>query len=552
MNRRVFLKTATAIAAASPSPILAQARTSADVVLVNGAVTTLDPSRRRAEAVATRAGRILAVGSRTQIEALCDRRTRVVDLGGKGVSPGLIDAHSHLTAFGHMELHFVVLRPPEIHDFGTLCSALADAAAARPAGQWVVGRGFSDFDEGRFPRRQELDEATPRHPVLIIHWTGQYGVANTLGLKTAGLLSADVSDPYGGKFLRDERSGVPNGCLLHYPAIYAVYQPTMSDADELTATGWGMQRFLEQGVTCVHDNFCTGQSARNYVALERSGELALRVRAYPYVANLEQCQQAVAQMRRYEGPLVRMQGLKLAVDGYPLMYQEVRNRAQVNMPMHPQDRFEAIVSTIHRAGLQVDVHAAGDRGVDWTLDAFSKAAGGDRAVRERRHRIEHYMFRKEDSIRRTGEMGVPVCTQPAWIPLRAGELSERLRAADVETMVPVRSFLDAGVPICFGADVPASPTHLPLDSIRSAMLRRTADGRELGASERVNFLEALEAHTKTAAYAAFDEADLGTIEPGKCADFTIWNMDLEQVNEANVGQLAAVGTYVGGRAVWEV
>jgi predicted amidohydrolase YtcJ len=550
MDRRSFLKAAGLASLATPTAF-AQPRRAADVIFVNARITTMESAQPSAEALAVRAGRILAIGSREQIEALTDRGTRVIDLGGRGVSPGLIDAHTHLSAFGHMELRFVKLRPPAIHNFDTLRGALAEAARATPKGEWIVGRGFADFDEGRFPRRQEIDDAAPDNPALLIQWTGQYGIANTRALEAAGLLRADVADPYGGKYLRDPRSGIPNGFLLHYPAIYSVYMPKQTESQELDSARWGSQRFVELGVTCVHDNFANLQSTRAYVQLERNGELPLRLRVYPYVANLEQAQIAVKQVKRYSGPLVRIQGVKLAVDGYPLMYKVPSDRTQVAIPMHPQDKFDAIISTIHRADLQVDVHAAGDRGVDWTLDGFSKAAGSDQGVRERRHRIEHYMFYKADSIARTGEMGVPVCTQPAWIPIRAAELTRLLGPEPVERMIPVASFRQAGVHICFGADVPASPTDLPLDSIRGAMLRRTSEGQELYPAERVSFMEALAAHTIESAYAAFDEGDLGSLAPGKCADLTVWNMDLADVTEDNVGSLEAVATYVGGQSVWE-
>jgi len=551
VNRRSFLRTAAAVAAAASPPVFAQVRRNADLAFVNARVVTMNRSRPAAEAVAVRAGRLLAVGSRPSIVAVCDRGTKMIDLDGKGLSPGLIDAHSHLVGFGHMELHFVILRPPTVHDFGSLCATLAEAAAAKPSGEWVVGRGFDEFDEGRFPLRQELDDATPHNPVLAIHWTGQYGLANTPALQKAGLLRADVKDPYGGKYLRDARTGLPDGRLLHYPAIYSVYQPTLAPSDELSAAQWGVQRFVEQGVTCVHDNFTTLQSSLRYIELERRGELPIRIRLYPYVANLEMCQKATATVRRYSSRLVRLQGAKLAVDGYPMMYRVPRDREQVNIPMHPRDQFEAIVATIHEAGLQVDVHAAGDLGVDWTLDAFSKAAGGDRAVRERRHRIEHFIFHKADSIARAGDMGIPVCTQPAWIPVRAAELAKVVGLDQVSRMIPLRSFRDAGVELSFGADVPASPTHLPLDSIRSAMTRQTAGGAKLDQAECVTFMEALEGHTIAAAYAAFDEKDMGSIEPGKYADLAVWSQPLDGVDESNISQPAVVATYVGGEPVWE-
>ena len=552
MDRRDFVwlsaLTLGGVVARSPEAA-AQARRNADLAFYGGPVVTMDSARPVAEAVAVRAGRVILVGSQAQVQAVCDRGTQMVDLGGRTLTPGLIDAHSHLSAFGHMELFFVKIRPPQVHDFDSLRRVLAAAAQKLPRGAWIVARGFNEFDEERFPFRWDVDPATPNNPALLIHWTGQYGVANTLALQEADLFSPQAQDPYGGKFLRD-RQGVPDGRLLHYPAIYAVHQPRMTPEEEYRAVLWGAQRFIEQGVTCVHDNFASQRSNIAYVTAERQGELPLRLRLYPYVANLQHCQQMVQRLKRYEGPLVRVQGVKLAVDGYPLMYKVLPQHQQINMPMHPADQFQAIVSTIHRGDLQVDVHAAGDRGVDLTLEAFSKAAGGDRAVRDRRHRIEHYMFYRQESIDRTADMGVPVCTQPAWIDMRAADMARRLGPEPVAKMVPLGSFREAGVAICFGADVCASPTHLPMDSIIPAVRRDPPGNIRLDPSERLTFLEALEAHTLTAAYAAFDEGDMGSITPGKVADFAVWDHDLRQVNEANVQQQQVVATYVGGKQVW--
>lgn len=552
MDRRAFLKGAVAgTLAGAGGRVFAQAREAADMAFFGGPVITMNSAQPTAEALAVKGGRIVTVGTRAQIEAVCDIQTKRVELAGKCVSPGLIDAHSHLIGFGQMEMFFVNIRPPQVHSFESLRRVLAEAAAKKPRGEWIVGRGFNEFDEGRFPRRTELDPATPHHPVLLIHWSGQYGLANTLAMKTADLLRADVRDPYGGKYLRDRRTGLPDGALLHYSAIYSVYHPTMDPSQQQRATQWGAEQFAREGVTCVHDNFCNPRYAVNYVQAERAGKLPLRIRVYPYVWTLEHCRQLVEKVFRYAGRLVRLQGIKLAVDGYPLMYKVLPQHRHVKIPMHPQDQFEGIVAVIHNADLQVDVHAVGDRGVDLTLDAFRKAAGSDREVARRRHRIEHFMFRREPSIRRAADLGVPVCTQPLHLVIRGDDFLRKFGRDPVAYMVPSASFRRAGVKLSFGADVPASPSHRPLDSIRTAMVRRTASDAQLDHSESITFLEALQAHTLDAAYAAFDERELGSIEVGKQADVAIWNSDLRTVRTAaDVDRLQVLATYVSGQPTW--
>lgn len=557
-NRRSMLQMTTAALAGAAIGDLrlvsAAQAASADMVLTGGKILTMDTANPRAEALAVRGGRILAVGSDQQIKRRVSATTKVVDLAGKHVTPGLIDAHSHVIGFGQMQLKYVLLRPPKVNSFETLNNELAKAAKETPPGQWIVGRGFSEFREGRFPRRWELDDATPNHPVLIIHWGGQFGVANSLALRKANLLRKDVKNPYGGMYLRDRLTGLPDGVLVHYPAIYSVHQP-MLDADErMECAAWGLEQFARQGVTCVHDNFCHPQYAAAYVRLEQTGKLPCRVRVYPYVKNLEMCKQLVERIRRYRGPLVRLQGIKLAVDGYALMYDVPAQHRHLAIPMHPQPLFNQIIATIHNADLQVDVHAVGDKGVDWTLDAFAKAAGSTGECRRRRHRIEHFLFRKADTIRRAAELGVPVCVQPNFIEVRAEDMLRKLgesRRHLVETMVPVRTFEREGVRLAYGADVPAFPSHSPLDSIRSAMDRRTSRRRQLDTSESVSFLDALHHHTADGAFAAFDEDEIGSLAAGKQADFVIWQGNLENVRDGqDAMSLKPEATYLAGKPVF--
>jgi len=555
MNRRGFIRhgagAVSAAALARLPRVWAQADGSADLVLKGGVILTMNGKPPRAESMAVRGGRIVAVGADKDIAKLISPQTRVIDLAGRCVSPGLIDAHSHVIGFGQMHFKYVLLRPPKVNSFDTLNRELAKAAKNVPAGEWIVGRGFDTFKEGRFPRRRELDKAVPNHPVLIIHWGGQFGVANTPALKAANLLRANAEDPYGGKYLRDRKTGIPDGVLIHYPAIYSVHQPELDEQERIECAAWGLKQFAAQGVTCIHDNFCGVEYAKTYVQLDRSGQLPCRIRVYPYVRNLQQCRLLVEKVQRYDGRLARLQGVKLAVDGYALMYHVPAEHRHLELPMHPQPQFDEIVATIHNAGLQADVHAVGDKGVDWTLAAYSKAAGAG-GCPKRRHRIEHFPFRKVDSIKRAADLGVPVCTQPAYVELKADDFAQKVGKKITDTMLPLRTFQKEGVHVCFGADVPAFPSHSPLDSIRAAMERKTASGRRLDMSEAVSFMEALRLHTIESAYAAFDENELGSLESGKWADFVIWNNDLSKTRTPQeVRSLKPQATYLAGNLVYQ-
>jgi hypothetical protein len=279
------------------------------------------------------------------------------------------------------------------------------------------------------------------------------------------------------------------------------------------------------------------------------------MRVYPYVKNLEVCRRGVEKIMRYRGPLVRMQGVKLAVDGYAMMYDIPPQHRSLAIPMHPQPLFNEIIATIHKADYQVDVHAVGDKGVDWTLEAFAKAAGGAAACRERRHRIEHFPFYKLDTIRRAADMGVPVCQQPLLMEVRVDDFLQKFGAKSekmIRKVCPMRTLTREGVHVAYGADVPAFPSHKPMDSIRCAMDRLTRSRRALDRDEAVPFLEALRHHTMGSAHAAFDEKELGSLEAGKLADFVIWKGDLRAIRSGRDAMaLSPQATYMGGKAVYQ-
>lgn len=556
-SRRSFLKALAtapllALTDAGTTRVFASPRSGADMILTNCNIITMDDNKPLARAIAIKGANIVGIGSNEAMSQFIDSKTAVFDLHEDCVSPGLIDAHSHLIAFGQMQLKFVILRPPQVNSFETLGKVLAKATVGRPKGEWIVGRGFRDFKEGRFPTRHDIDDAVPNNPLLIIHWSGQFGIANTMALKKADLLRADLKDPYGAAYLRG-KDKLPNGILVHYPAIYSVYNPPMEGHEQIEAASWAMKLFAEQGVTCVHDNFIPAQKAQTYLEMEQRSELPIRIRVYPYIPSLERCKLLLSRVKRYQSPLLRLQGVKLAIDGYPLMYKPLdKNREHIVLPMHPRDQFEAIIKAIHDADYQVDVHAVGDRSVDMTLDSFLKVCGNSGECRRRRHRIEHFPFRNLDSIRRAADYGTPVCSQPEMITVRGDELLGKVDRKLVNAITPIATFFKEGAMICFGADVPAFPSYLPFDSIRTAMSRKTEKGKQLDPSERISFMEGLRCHTINAAYSGFDEKDLGSLEVGKKADFVIWNRDLTKISsDAELPKIKSKATFVDGKMVYE-
>jgi len=317
----------------------------------------MDDARPYASSVAVRAGRVLAVGSDDELSAYRGAGTQVVDVGGRGVSPRLIDAHSHLSAFGHMEWMFVILRPPDVTDFASLATVLRQAARSKPEGEWIVGRGL-----------------LPRH--LFRPRAGDLGKR---AAEVRSLVGGEV--PQRGRHLRSRQ-----------------FRPAAASAPMRYAGAAGQPGPASAGVS-VRGEPGAGEKPGGPDA-PLSGA-------------------AGADAGRQAG------GGRLRLDVRCAAGAPALGPADA-----PQAIFEEIIAAIHRADLRADVHAVGDKGVDWTLQTFAHAAGRAPAARERRHRIEHFPFRKLDSIRRAAEMNVPVCVQPAIVDFRV----DGFRKRDFRTM----------------------------------------------------------------------------------------------------------------------
>ena len=293
MNRREFLKIsgiACASLFAGTSRISASEPT-ADLVLVNGTVVTVDPLDSVAHAIAVKNGRILDVGSDAQIRRYIGPTTKTIDLRRDTVTPGLIDAHAHLPFFGLRENgSWVNLQQCETKD--EVLSKLAERTKGLPKGTWVNAWGIADFTLN-FLNRDDLDRVSREHPILAVHTSGQWGFASTLALEIAGV-DKNTPDPPGAEIKHDSE-GTPTGLLLHYPALYLVRRmlPQISYQKFEAALLFAQNLYAAEGVTAIHDNFfqvaeiSSSNSVGDYLTALSSNKMPLRVKLWPYMANLQ-------------------------------------------------------------------------------------------------------------------------------------------------------------------------------------------------------------------------------------------------------------------------
>lgn len=572
ISRRKFIKISAFTAGAALIPgisAIKAAAPTADLVLKNGKIITVDRKGSIVQALAVQQGRILDAGSNETIAGYIGHTTRVIDLMGKTLTPGLIDSHAHLPPFGLRESkRWVKLQGMESKD--EILEALLRRAKNLPKGQWIVAWGVEDNALSYFTK-EDLDKVSSDHPMLITHTTGQWGFANSLALKISGI-DGNTQSPPGSKVAMQVFGKEPTGLLIHYPALYLVrkHMPAISDEDARECILHAANLYAREGVTTVHDNFFmvseigANQFAKAYINLVQTEALPTRIKIWPYLANLREATRVMDDIFSGKDPLpdssvrdffvIRKQqpglfadlwgGLKFAIDGSGMTSLWYANPRA--LPLHSTADLQAMVKLFHKADQQISVHAVGDQAVDIFLDAV-EASQNDHHRSDARHRIEHAIRPQTGSLERISRLGVVISTHPQFIY----SWGDKWMMKDKEKSIPLKSYLQAGIPVALGADPPAFPLYQPQIALWQASKRTTKSGVRLDSSESVSIQEALKMQTLGSAYAGFQEKAVGSLEKGKFADMVVWDRDFYAVPKDDVKNVKALMTFVNGKIVYE-
>jgi len=520
--------------------VLTQVPISPDLILRSGAILTQDRRGTQVEAFAARHGRIVALGRDREILRLRGARTKVVDLAGRFALPGFIDCHTH---FAKRALGITRV---DLHGAGSRAAMLARLARRRPttpAGEWILGRGWdeSTWGDRRFPTRLDLDRAVSDRPVKASRVDGHSCVVNTLGWKTLRM-PADFSG------VERDSKGRPTGVLKE-----AAYEETLDrivDPPGLYRKALPLmeRRAHKLGVTTVCD-FVDPKDLRAYIERRREGGLKVRVAAAMWTRHFDALETGGFGAGLGDEWL-KLLGVKMYGDGSigsrtAAMYHPYRDEASSKGAMN-LDR-KAMTRMVGRAralGLQVCIHAIGDRGVDEVIAAFEDAArGGSKAQFAReRHRIEHCELVTKEGIRRMRRLGVVASVQPNFVGnwSAKGKLyDQRIGKEWLGRDNPMRWMADAGLPLAFGSDnMPFSPLY----GIHSAVNAPFP-------AQRLTVDEALAAYTRGAAFAIREETSRGSLEAGKLADVVVLDGDPRDLPREIQG-IGVVMTIVGGKVVW--
>ena len=535
----------------------AEAKPSATLIVTNAAVYTVDKQQPKAEAVAVIGDRIVAVGSRADIDLWRGPQTKVIDAGGKLLLPGFNDAHVHFIQGGAQ------LDQVQLTDAATpeqFAQRIAAQVKKTPKGEWIMGGRWDEtkWSKPELPTKELVDPVTRGTPIFVERYDGHEALANSAAMKMAGI-DAKTPDVAGGVIVRDA-SGNPTGVFKDaaMPLIYKAI-PQMSHDQRLRAARDALKHAASLGVTSVQHMNPEFADVAAYSELAEKGELTTRVYAVPMETDWRD-QAKVGIRHAWGSSYLRLGGVKGYADGslgsrtaymFEPFSDDPGNRGLLSDEMHPPSAMRDRLMQADAAGLQIRVHAIGDRAISMMLDIFSDIEK-EHGYHDQRFAIEHAQHMAQKDFERFAKLHVIASMQPyhaiddgRWAQARLGHERARYSYA-------WRSFLDHGVALAFGTDWPVAPLD-PMLGLYAAVTRATLDGKNPGGwfpEEKITLPEAIEAYTMGAAFAEFQEREKGSITPGKLADMVILGDNVFDMKPEAIRNVKVEATITGGRVIY--
>ena len=541
--------------------LTAQAKPSADLIILNANIWTVDQAHPTAQAVAVLGDRIVSVGSNAEVEAWHGPGTRVIDAHGKLLLPGFNDAHVHFVNSGS-QLGTVQLNDAaSVEEF---TRRIAARAKNTPKGEWILGGNWDEtkWTPADVPTKDLIDPLTPDVPVFLSRYDGHSGLANSLALRLAGITS-QTPDPPGGVIVRDLQ-GNPTGVLKDAAMDQlAKVIPPPTHEQRLSAARRALAYAASLGLTSVQDMDDNGQKVADiavYAELLERGELTARIYAAPLIVNVDD-QAKIGIRHAFGGPYLRIGAVKAFADGslgsrtayfFDSFLDQPDNHGILSDEMHPVSLMRERMMKADAAGLQICTHAIGDQGISMILDLYSDVVKAHGEA-DRRFRIEHAQHMAAKDFDRFAQLHVIASVQP-YQAIDDGRWAEaRIGHDRASRTYAFRTFLDHGVRLAFGTDWDVAPLN-PLLTVYAAVTRATLDGKNPNGwfpEQKLTVAEAVEAYTMGSAYAEFQEKEKGSITPGKLADMVLLSDDIFTIAPGKIRDVKVLLTIVGGKIVWD-
>ena len=528
-----------------------------DVLLTDADIITMAAGAGPARSMLVRDDRVVAVGPAERVHAAAAPDARVVRLEGAAVIPGLIDAHCHLCNVGYLASGADCSQPGS-PDIPAILTRLRDAAARTPEGSWVTGSGYVEYKlrEGRHPTRADLDAAVPDRPVILFHTSLHACVLNTIALREAGFDDRQP-DPPGGRFGRD-REGQLDGVIHEGPTFTLLWGSLRRDMQRMSAAARAglvaraAQHFAALGITAACDADTRRDSLTAYAEADDQGVLCVRIGGL--VVHDEVDWLLGSGLRGRRSPRLAAESVKIWADG-GMSSRTAAIHGSYPVPPYGSGimyfspgELTTMVAEFDARGLQVCIHAQGDRAIETVLDTYAAVLGG-RSGNPLRHRIEHGGSMFAPLAARAAALGIVVAAQPGMLSILGDGFAEALPERSDE-LYAYASWRRTGIRVAGSSDAPVI-TADPLVGIRDAVLRRTNGGRVLGPGERLAVRDALALYTTEAAFAMHREQDIGSLEPGKLADFVILDRSPLDVEPERITDIRVLATVVGGQPTFE-
>jgi len=515
---------------------------SADLVLLDGKVITMNPNQPTAEAVAIKNGKILQVGNKETVGKTIGKATKTMCLNGKTIIPGLIDTHIHVADFGRI-LSWLNLE--SVESIKKLQDSLNQRVKETLKGKWIIGRGWNEkcLAEKRFPTCFDLDEVSPDNPVVLYHASGQICIVNSQAAELAGIANQScdgIEKNQVGQFtgiLRDEATNL----------VWNVI-PTPTEEELVMATTLAFKKIVQAGITSIHWLILSRIEIAVIQKLNEQNKLSIKVNVFAPANLFDEISKLPLKQNSGKGNL-QFCGFIIFADGYLASRTAALSQPYSDCPnekgklLCPQKEMAKMAAKITEAGFQLVIHAVGDKAVDAALSIIQETNATTNSLM--RCRIEQGAVLNRKLIERLSKQHVVVSAQPCVV---ASEFSvwsavDRLGPKRAKWLFPLKSLVEAGVMVIGGSDCPMEPLN-PMLSIQEAVTR------EPYPQERVTVIEAFQMYTINAAYASLEENIKGSIEVGKLADLTILSNNPQGVETDKIIDIAVEMTVLGGRVIY--
>lgn len=535
----------------------AQPKPSATLIVTNATVYTVDKQHPRAEAVAVIGERIVAVGSRADLDVWRSPQTKVIDAGGKLLLPGFNDAHVHFIQGGAQ------LEQVQLTDAATpeeFAKRIAAQVKKTPKGEWILGGRWDEtkWPKPELPTKDSVDPVTGDTPIFVERYDGHEALANSAAIKLAGI-DAKTPEVPGGVIVRDA-NGNPSGIFKDAAmTLMSKVIPPMTHEQRLRAARGAMKHAASLGVTSVQHMNPEFADVFAYSELAEKGELTTRIYAVPMETDWRD-QAKVGIRRAWGSSYLRLGALKGYADGslgsrtaymFESFTDDPGNRGLLSDEMHPPSAMRDRLMQADAAGLQLRVHAIGDRAISMMLDIFADIEK-EHGYHDQRFAIEHAQHMAQKDFERFAKLHVIASMQP-YHAIDDGRWAEgRLGRERTRYSYAWHSFLDHGVTLAFGTDWPVAPLD-PMLGVYAAVTRATLDGKNPGGwfpEEKITLPEAIEAYTMGAAFAEFQESEKGSITPGKLADMVILSDNIFDIKAEAIRNVKVKTSIVGGKVVY--